>query len=389
MQENNIEAVEHNSCVGCGACSSACPKDCITMRTKNGFYYPIIESNKCIQCGRCLKVCSVNDYILQFNKPIEWFAGYISKNMSPHSTSGGICTELSRQYIDGDNPVYAAAFDAKWNLVHRKINDIGELEQFSGSKYVQSVIPQNAYHALEHDLIEGKQCLFIGTPCQVAAVKKYMLLQKVDTTRLITIDFMCHGVPSPVLFKRFIGKLFVNKKISYYNFRSKKFGWGALDRTVEFQNGKSDTISANTCPFHSWFGHHLSIRESCFVCAYRKKERVSDITVADFWHIEKYYPDIPRRQGVSAIQINTEKGKEEYYTMSKKCHVFSQNVSEESVWNRKTALNNFLKPVSYETFWKEAEKLGIRDLIKKYPPQSKLGYIKEKLKLVLRRVKNG
>lgn len=389
MENNNIEVVNHDSCVGCGACVSVCPKACITMQANNGFYYPKIDSNRCVQCGRCLKACGVSDRILPFNKPIEWFAGYISKDMSPHSTSGEICTELSSQYIKSGNSVYAAAFDAEWNLVTRKVNDIGELEAFSGSKYVQSIIPKETFLAIEHDLKDEKRCLFIGTPCQVAAVKKYLLLKKVDTVRLTTVDFMCHGVPSPILCKSFIKNLDAKQGINYYNFRSKKFGWGALDRTIELRNGKSNTISANICPLHSWFGHHLSIRESCFACAYRKKERISDITVADFWNIEKYYPDIPKKQGISAIQINTEKGKEEYHSMSKKCHMFSQNVSEESVWDRKTALNNFLKPMSYEAFWNDAKNLSVKDLSKKYPPQSKFGYIKEYLKLFLRRIKNG
>jgi len=384
---NNINEVSHDNCVGCGACIGNCPVGCITLQEKKGFFYPVINEKQCIQCGKCKKVCAVLDNNLEYHIPIKWYAGYAGISIMPkESTSGGICTLLSKQYIKNRDNVYAAAFDDEWNLVHRKIDGISELEKFSGSKYLQSIIPKETYFELVQKLKKEEKCLFIGTSCQIASVLEYLKEANVDLQNLLTIDFMCHGIPSPILGRKFI-KYLENqnhKKIKKYNFRSKENGWGKIERTVIFENGEKKVTSGSICPLHSWFGHHLSIRKSCFSCSYRKIKRVSDITVADFWGIEKYYPEIETKQGVSAIQINTEKGGKIYNQLVQNEDFCSYEVSQKSMWNRKTALNNFSVPDGYDLFWKNVESMSIKKLIKVYPPQTMWGYVKEKIKFFIR-----
>lgn len=385
---NNIYEVSHDACVGCGACSAICPVKCIEMKTIGCFFYPEIDEKKCIKCGKCKKTCEVVNKA-HLNIPLEWHVGYTDKEeYVKNCTSGGICAILSEEYLNKGYNVYAARFDDEWNLVHSKIESKAELNRYMGSKYMQSSIASEVYCDIMESLRFGEKCLFIGTPCQVAGVKEYLYANKVEMSNLLTVDFMCHGVPSPVIGKKYLNYLEEKKRrnISVYNFRSKKNGWGGLERTIIWDNGEETTIRASLCPLHSWFGKHLSIRRSCFMCMYRKKNRVSDITVADFWGVEKYYPLIPTKQGVSAIQINSIKGKAVYKSLVEEKKIISEEVSEESVWDRKTALKNFDIPSNYIAFNKATESMPIKSLIKAYPPQSSfIDYVKEHVKTMMGR----
>ena len=386
--KNNIWEVSAEICVGCGACVATCPVDAVSMQEKDCFYYPVVDETKCIDCGKCKKSCAVLAKDPKREKGLAWYAGYIEPaKMSTHSTSGGICTELTKQYILEGHNVYAAAFDGNWNLSHRRVEGLEELETFSGSKYLQSSISKEIYEEIACKLKNGEKCLFIGTPCQVGGLAEYLRTNKAHTEKLLTVDFMCHGAPSPVLGQRFIKHLEnkTRKKITYYNFRSKAYGWGRLERTLEFADGSKKMVSASICPLHGWFGRHLSVRKSCFDCAYRTKERVSDITVADFWGVNKHYPHIPTKQGISAIQVNTEKGETVYDYLVRECNLVSYEVVQEHFWDRKTPLNNYPRPEGYDAFWENAKSLPIGALIKKFPPQTKIGYVKQFVKSILGR----
>lgn len=373
---NNIKkVVESDKCVGCGCCKAVCPTDSIITIEKNGFYFPEVITEKCVDCGKCESVCTMLDNTLKYNEPLEWYAGYANDGWMPSkSTSGGICSLLSRMYLEKGKNVYAASFDDKWELSHKRIENIQQLIKFDGSKYMQSTISTAIYQDISDKLKNDEECLFIGTPCQVAGIIKFLKTNRVEMNNFFSIDFMCHGVPSPILGRKFFQYLEKKerKKISSYNFRSKSHGWGKMYRAVAYEGEKESVIICNACPLHNWFGKHLSLRPSCFTCKYRRIERISDITVADFWGVNKYYPDIPTKQGVSAVQINSLKGKEQYDLLIKSDRIVSFEVSKESIWDRKTATANFAVPKEYNAFWNNAKIMNMKQLIKEYPPESKM-----------------
>lgn len=240
---------------------------------------------------------------------------------------------------------------------------------------------------IESDLQNGSIVLLIGTPCFIGAIKKYLKIGIIDSHNLITIDFLCHGVPSAEIGKAFINSLEQEsgRELEIYNFRSKGFGWGKLSRSTKYEGKPEKHIRADFCPLHTWFGLHLSLRESCFQCDYRQIERPSDITVADFWKIEKYYPDIPIKQGVSSVQINSEAGKVFYNELLQTGEVVSRAVTKESVWeHRRTAVKNFEKPSRYDEFWETWEKHGLVGIKKMVPAKTIPGFVFEKVKSVFR-----
>lgn len=375
-----------NKCVGCGSCVAACPKQSIKMVTSQGFWYPEIDDSTCINCDKCSRVCAIDNNEHLFKFPQAYFASYAKEDyMSPASTSGGLCAVISRRFLEKGHYVVAAKFNEEWQLQHNWATK-DTIEEFDGSKYMQSLIVADIYESIKAHLKQNKNVLFIGTPCQVGGLLSYLNLENISKEKLFTIDFMCHGVPSPVLGKNFISWLEkrTKKGIEHYNFRSKKYGWGKMYRTVCFKDGKEDTVICNSCALHSWFGKHLSIRKSCFQCQYRRKDRVSDITVADFWGISKYYPEILTNQGISAVQINSDKGQSLYNEIKSKCE--SYVVSEDSIWkDRKTALGNFHMPQEYDAFWNVAANESIERLIQLFPPETKLDRLKQRINRLLRR----
>ena len=378
------QLVENKGCVGCGSCLASCPTDSIKMVSTDGFFYPVINHGTCIDCNKCTNACAIDNENRNFHAPLVHYAAYADKASMPEmSTSGGICALASRYYLNQGNQVVAARFAEDWTLQH-DFADLSNMHQYDGSKYYQSIIKDEVYKKIGSSLKNNLKVLFIGTPCQVAGLYAYAEANNVPLNNLVTIDFLCHGVPSPIIGKMFVSHLDDKRKIQSYNFRSKKYGWGKKYRTVKYMDGKEKTVICNSCQLHSWFGKHLSLRQSCFNCQYRKIERISDITVADFWGVQKYYHDIDIIQGVSAVQINTELGKRLFDDIKE--HLKTREVSQDSIWeNRKTGLSNFPKPDNYEEFWKIAAKMDIELLMKKFPAESELDRMKQRFSRMFKR----
>lgn len=380
------KAVDTGKCIGCGNCLSICPVSAITFTGRNGFQYPSVNQNTCVNCRKCDKVCPENGEEISYSSPNAFYAAYVNETaMHPESTSGGICTLASAYFIQNGGVVYSVRFTDEWDAEYARLYKIEDIKPHVGSKYMQAGF-NNVQKQIVTDLRDNRKVLLIGTPCFVGAVRKYLNVSKVDNQNLVTIDFLCHGVPSAEIGKTFINSLEKNsgKRLEAYNFRSKGFGWGKLSRSTKFEGKPETVIRADFCPLHTWFGLHLSLRESCFQCDYRCIERPSDITVADFWKIEKYYPDIPVKQGVSAVQINTEKGNALYNALLQTDDIVSHSVSRESIWeHRRTATQNFDKPSGYDEFWSKWENQGLYGIMKFAPAQTTIGLVIAKLKSLI------
>ena len=377
-----------DGCIGCGACEVVCPRHCISLEEEiAGFLYPTVNEENCIRCGKCSKVCVVCAERENFDIKdyINYFAAWAKEPyMDAKATSGGIATLLAKQFIK-TGFVAGCVLGENFDVEHKIAYEAEEISKFTGSKYVQSRTGE-VFESIKLNLEKGKKVLFIGTPCQVAAVKK--CVGKNYDSKLYTVDFFCHGVPSPRAWKKYVNYLEGKRhsKLVDYNFRTKKNGWGGLYRTAYWDNGKEETVNGWACAFHGWFGKHLSLRDSCFHCKYRTEMRESDITIADFWGISKYYPDVKTSQGVSAVILSSEKGRELFENLVSDDQIEYIKVSRDSIWkDRKTVFENFEIPSERNRFLEDVDKLNPRDLVKKYPPQKLSDHIMKKLKNIIRR----
>lgn len=337
-----INITDKSKCVGCNACVQKCPKQCIAMHEdEEGFLYPIVDENLCIDCHLCEKVCPV----LNQDEPRVPLACYAAKNPNEdirmESSSGGIFTMLAEKVIDEGGVVFGAAFNRKWQVAHSYTEDKKGLAAFRGSKYVQSLIG-NTYKEAEKFLKEGRLVLFSGTPCQIAGLKKF--LRKIYEN-LLTVDFICHGVPSPGVFRWYLqeevnnyaarkgrknsvsfptitsipkGDVMMPEGLSIMGirFRDKCEGWKKFSFVLQLAEasaeGKKNTVSFSSNlqknAFIKGFLKDLYLRPSCYACPAKELKSGSDITIADFWGVQSVIKDFDDDKGTSLIIINTESG---------------------------------------------------------------------------------
>lgn len=301
---------KHYNCTGCRACEQICPSGAIKMKEDDeGFIIPKVDKTKCTNCGLCVKICPQLN-ILNIKNTNQQVIAAKSKNdeIRAKSSSGGIFSILANYVIENGGIVYGAKFDKDLNLIQKGVYDKKELDALRGSKYIQSDT-LNTYKEVKQNLINKKMVLYVGTPCQIAGLKSFI---GVEYDNLITIDLICHGVPSQKLFSKYI-KWIENKeksKVLSYEFRNKeKSGWG-LTLKISFSDGKNKYINSNLDPYYKSFTESKTYRECCYSCKYANTNRVGDITIGDFWGIDKEIPEFYDDKGVSVIIINTNKGKE-------------------------------------------------------------------------------
>lgn len=306
---STIEILDKIECCGCSSCVQKCPKNAISMiENEEGFLYPIIDKEKCIDCGLCAKVCP---QLKEIKKTVENYPkAYAMYNKNEDellkSSSGGIFSVIANYVLENNGVVFGAAYDEELNVNHIKINNKKELEKLRSSKYVQSNI-KNTYKEAEDELQKNKMVLFSGTPCQIEGLKSYLLK---EYENLITCDLVCHGVPSQKLFKTYL-KYLSNKfksKVKSYNFRSKnKYGWGLFTEVITNDN-KKHYIKSDFDPYYSNFLNCNTYRESCYNCHYTNYNRVSNLTLADYWGVSSIHPKFYSEKGISLILVNDKKG---------------------------------------------------------------------------------
>ncbi len=295
-------------CSGCTACFAICPKDAITMQADlEGFKYPVIDKNKCIDCGLCYNVCPLDKMCGNLEGDKTSFAcSAKDENFAKQSSSGGVFAILANMYIKEQAVIYGAAFDDDWNVCHIRADKKDELKRLYTSKYVQSDMG-NTFRDVKFDLDNGKKVLFAGTPCQVAGLRSY--LQK-DYLNLLTVDFICHGVPSPLVWQQYVDTLKkkLNSKITEISFRDKKDGWKSFNFKLITANGDVFYEKHGENIYMKGFLKDLYLRPSCYDCKFKTLHRASDITLADFWGIEKVLPEMYDKKGVSLCWTSSKKG---------------------------------------------------------------------------------
>lgn len=293
------------NCCGCGACEACCPEKAIGMvQDREGFYYPKINKADCTDCGRCKQVCPFNDHREAVCDNL--YLGVRAKNNDLRYTgsSGGIFGILAQFVLTKEGCVYGAAYDLNMKVVHRKIVDVAQLEQIKRTKYVQSDMSE-AFHDIEEELLNNKWVLFCGTPCQVHALR--LLLHR-EYKKLILVDLVCYGVPSPGIWQDYVRYLERkhNGRMTAFSFRDKRNADNGHMRSYVI-NEKEHIDPIHDDFFCKMYFRNFIIRPSCHNCRFCTMDRCSDFTIGDFWGLEHIRPEWDDGMGTSMMIVHTDK----------------------------------------------------------------------------------
>lgn len=307
-RKNNILSVGKD-CTGCRACELVCPNKCICMKqNEEGFLYPTMNDSECISCGLCLKKCAQAKHSnMQHSQKAVYAVKNKNKSNIKHSASGGAADAAAKAVLSKGGIVFGAAYDDELVVRHIAVENDCDREKLRSSKYVQSNLG-DCFISVKNELNSGRIVLFTGTPCQIASLYAFL---GVEYKNLYTIDLVCHGVPSPMMFQKYIdyiGKT-LGETVLFYNFRSKeKKGWGSSHFVKIKTKTKTKIKTMEFDPYGYHFLQGNSFRESCYKCHYANLNRPGDLTLGDFWGVEKYYPKFFSSAGVSVVLINSDKG---------------------------------------------------------------------------------
>lgn len=377
----------YDTCYGCWACKSICPKSAITMvENFEGFLYPKIEETICFECKKCEKVCpALHDHCPKNRnaEPLTWAMWNKNHKIRLNSSSGGVFSALAEQFIRRNGIVFGAAFDLKWNLKHTSAQSLSEIEPLCGSKYLQSQI-ENSYANAKVYLQQGKEILFTGTPCQIAGL--YGFLGGDKFLSLTTCEIICHGVPSPKFFSKYLSEIKKETvdRISRINFRDKSFGWENYHLTIITEQNKKKSLSHKKDYYMRIFLNNLCLRKSCATCSYSRIPRIADITIGDYWNIKTAHPEIPNDDsGINVVLANTKKGAQAIQNISQFLEAFPSSLSKAITGNKNLVEPN-REPQKRSDFFSMLEKNTTVELYKKYCPKPSLG---KRLLIALKSIK--
>lgn len=332
-------------CCGCEACAQRCPKQCIAMRADaEGFLYPHIDTAVCIDCGLCERVCPM----LRQEQPRKPIAVYAAKNpderIRMESSSGGVFTLLAEQTIRAGGVVFGARFDEAWEVVHDSTETIEGLAAFRGSKYVQSRIGTSFARA-EEFLKQGRQVLFSGTPCQIAGLNRFL---RRSYDNLLTVDVVCHGVPSPLVWRRYLDGIGGGTTVSHVSMRDKSTGWTHF--RIRISDTDRDLVNATVGddPFMKGFLANLYLRPVCHACPAKSGRSGSDLTIADFWGIRRVLPHFADDKGISLLLNYSEHGNHRIEALHMERRAASY---EQALIGNPSIERSVPEPKQRKTFW--------------------------------------
>lgn len=353
-------------CTGCSSCVAICAKNAISMvPDDHGFPHPVINHSICTSCGFCQRTCPQNQ-AMPLSEKQSVFAGLsFDDELREASSSGGIFSELANSVLRKEGLVFGATYDEDLNVHHIGISSVADLHRLRGSKYVQSCIG-TTYMEAKVALLQGKQVLFSGTPCQIAGL--YAFLGK-KYCNLLTVDILCHGVPSPTVFRTFLSSLQkqFNSPIVNISFRSKIPGWKNYTTQIVLQDGTKKQLPFNS--FMTGFLSNIYLRESCYQCRYATTNRVGDITLGDYWSYQESAPEHIENddRGISLIICSTDKGHAALANLHRKLSLANRTLSDAKRGN--AILDHpSKKSISTDSFWDDFPTTPWDILVDKYFP---------------------
>ena len=363
-----IRIEDKTNCCGCGACYNICPKKAIEMiDDEEGFKYPVINQEKCIKCELCKKICPIlnkknsnkniknNNVIATYSKDAE------NRKMS---SSGGIFSELANYIVrEKRGIVFGASFDSDFNVIHQKSCDVKNLFIFKGSKYVQSDT-KKTYEEAKKYLEEDRYVLYSGTPCQIDGFKSYL---NKEYEKLYTCDIVCHGVPSPKVFNKYLQELEekFNSKAKKINFKNKKYGWNNSSIQIEFNNGEKYISKLTEDNFMQGFLKNIYLRPSCYNCKFSDLPRCADISLGDFWGVEGKYEEFKDDKGTSIVLLNNKKGVELFDNIKENIYYRENCDLKYAIENNPCICGHVSEPKNRNKFFKYLDELSFNQLIKK------------------------
>lgn len=306
----------NDSCTGCGACISVCPKSALALEyNQDGYYYPILDESRCIKCGLCEQTCHVcngsSTNITEYVPPTHAFMIKAhDKNIISQSSSGGVFSLLADKIIKEGGVVFGAVYNFDRERLEHTSSDIVEVDLLRKSKYIESYTG-NIYKEVENILCKGgKKVLFVGTPCQISGLNRYLTIKKTDRNQLLLVRFVCHGVPSNQFFteyKHYEENKYGGKMISF-DFRPKDKGWGYSCWKMMFDNNKTVFGPYNFFYYYTYFQKNTLLRRCCYDCDRITDNNIADLTIADFWGLAKFRPEIQENEGMSLVLAHNSKG---------------------------------------------------------------------------------
>lgn len=378
-----IEIKDKKDCCGCTACESICPMKCIRMiADEEGFMYPKVDSKKCVNCHLCERVCPI---INKPKLPQKSEAAFIVQSEDPkvlsESTSGGFIDMLGQEIIDLGGVVCGVVYSEEFMPKHILIEKKSELALLRNSKYAQSEL-SGVFQQIKRSLIVGRTVLFIGTPCQVAGLKNYLVK---DYKNLLTVDLVCRSIPSPLLFKEYLQwqRKKYGSEIKRVICRNKTYGYHNGSLIIEFENGKIYSGSNRVDPYMKSFHHDVCSRPSCYDCRFKTKRRVSDFTVFDSWqpdHIAEGIID--NNKGYSNVIIHSLKGVE-YFKKINGLKKWESSAEKMFLYTAGMESKSIIKPQARDDYYNNLRQHGFEYAYKKAIRISCKDRIIEKIKSII------
>lgn len=352
-------------CCGCRGCETACSKLAISFQPDfEGFQYPRVNPARCNDCGSCAEVCPIeHPRCLPDAEPVFEVQVYAALNKDRQilgsSSSGGLFSALAKDVLDRGGVVFGAAFDKDWAVRHEGIESWNEMPRLRVSKYVQSDTG-GAFAQVRKLLKAGKLVYFTGVPCQVAGLKRYLRRKH---SNLLTTDIVCHGVPSPKVWQKYLDWL--GKPIYSLQMRLTD-GWGVgLRYSYRSNNKRRKHVHWLLSPYLYAFLQNLLHRPVCYACPFARPEREGDVTLGDYWGVKDHHPEIPRKKGVSLVLVNNPRGEKFFGRVRQGLDVWPSRL-EWAVRCNGNLLHPSSPNIRRSAFYRDLDLISFGDLAKRY-----------------------